>query len=260
MDYLDKLILFHLFRDGRISQNKLAALLNLSVPSLNSRYKKLVDDNIIRGFRLFINPNLLGYIFSYAAFQNINSYDADYVFVIFKCLENFDVYGIYASNSLELDDYMQTLSARLGNPIMIYSPYQNPLKLNKIDLKLLSVLNEYPRATIGELAEKTGIKASKINKILELLKGKIAVIPDVDLVKADIILLGIFTSKIEQVKTITSNKSIITIRGPQSGVEICFIDSIGNAKNMVERIKKIDSGSQIMLVYEYRIKPLKNFY
>ncbi|MEM4885031.1 MAG: winged helix-turn-helix domain-containing protein, partial [Saccharolobus sp.] len=39
MDIIDKRILFYLLKDGRISQRRIASLLNLTPASLNYRFK-----------------------------------------------------------------------------------------------------------------------------------------------------------------------------------------------------------------------------
>jgi len=92
VDELDKKILYYLLRNGRISQNKLAEILGLSVPSLNSRFKRLIEESIIKGFKLFVNPNIFGKYFSYMTFSNLKQIDVNYIFVKFRCLENLDVY------------------------------------------------------------------------------------------------------------------------------------------------------------------------
>lgn len=48
MDSIDKKILIYLFRDGRISQRKIAEEVKLSATSLNYRFNKLIEDGIIK--------------------------------------------------------------------------------------------------------------------------------------------------------------------------------------------------------------------
>ncbi|WP_252897151.1 Lrp/AsnC family transcriptional regulator, partial [Metallosphaera hakonensis] len=75
MDETDRKIIFYLLKDGRISQNKLARLLNISSPSINDRFRKLLVGGIIKGFKLFVNPNMYGKYFMYAAFPNLRDTD-----------------------------------------------------------------------------------------------------------------------------------------------------------------------------------------
>ena len=77
MDIIDKRILFYLLKDGRISQRRIASLLNLTPASLNYRFKKLIDSGILKGFKLYINPNFQGKYQIFIAYKNYNDINAD---------------------------------------------------------------------------------------------------------------------------------------------------------------------------------------
>jgi DNA-binding Lrp family transcriptional regulator len=80
MDEIDRRLIYYLLKDGRISQNRLAKLLNISSPSLNVRFRKLIEEGIIRSFKLFVNPNIYGKYFMYVAFPNLKDIEDDRVF------------------------------------------------------------------------------------------------------------------------------------------------------------------------------------
>ncbi|AHC52133.1 AsnC family transcriptional regulator [Sulfolobus acidocaldarius SUSAZ] len=253
MDEIDRLIIFNLLRDGRISQNKLAKIINLAPPSLNSRFRRLIDEGVIRGFKVLINPNLINKYFAYYAFPNLREAYSDKIFVKFNCLENFNVYGFQGESIEEIKETVDGISSELGKPIMEYIPPQNPVKLKKQHLLLIKTLVENPRAEISEIANKLNFKVSKVRRLIGELKG-FAVIPEVDLIKADSMLLAVFTKKLNDVITVTNRFSVIIIPGALGGIDVSFVGSIRNAKAMIDNVRRIDPDAQIMLVYNYEIK------
>jgi transcriptional regulator, AsnC family len=70
MDELDRKMLMLLFRDGRISQRRLAEELNVTPPTLNYRFRKLEEEGVLKGFTLFVNPNFLSSYYGFVAFTN----------------------------------------------------------------------------------------------------------------------------------------------------------------------------------------------
>jgi len=253
VDETDRLIIFNLLRDGRISQNKLAKIINLAPPSLNSRFRRLIDEGVIRGFKVFINPNLINKYFAYYAFPNLREAYSDKIFVKFNCLENFNVYGFQGESIEEIKETVDGISSELGKPIMEYIPPQTPIKPKKQYLLLIKTLVENPRAEISEIANKLNFKVSKVRRLISELKG-FAVIPEVDLIKADSMLLAVFTKKLNDVITVTNRFSVITIPGALGGIDVSFVGSIRNAKAMIDNVRRIDPDAQVMLVYNYEIK------
>lgn len=254
MDEIDRRIIFYLLKKGRISQNELSKLIGISVPSISHRFKRLISEGIIRSFKLFVNPNLYGKYYVYAAFKNIKDIEHKFIFSKFKCLEEFNVYGIEGNSLEELEKLIENLSNELGPPFMKYLPSQNFIELRKEYLKLIYVLNENPRLELHEIAKRMDIKVKKLRKILNEIKNYMAVIPEVNLIKCDSFLLAIFSKRMHFIKTITSNNSILTIDQGGEGIEICFINGLNLAKSIIERIKSQDPSSYIMLVYDYSIR------
>lgn len=56
IDQIDVKILQELQKNGRARRNKLAEIVNLSVPSVSERMKKLEDRNLIEGYYAVLNP------------------------------------------------------------------------------------------------------------------------------------------------------------------------------------------------------------
>jgi Lrp/AsnC family leucine-responsive transcriptional regulator len=61
LDAFDKRILFELDKNSRIPETKLAKLIGRSKESIRYRVKKLIEDKIILGFDLWIDPTKIGY-------------------------------------------------------------------------------------------------------------------------------------------------------------------------------------------------------
>ncbi|BCU70094.1 hypothetical protein [Stygiolobus caldivivus] len=81
-----------------------------------------------------------------------------------------------------------------------------------------------------------------------------------DLVKADVILLGIFTNRLEEIKRLTLNCSVITIdNGGSEGVEIRFTGGIRESKKTVGLVRSVDPYAQVMLVYNYSVRGINAF-
>ncbi|MTH54258.1 AsnC family transcriptional regulator [Bacillus mangrovi] len=56
MDALDQKIIYQLQMDARISMTELGQRINLSVPAVKERIRKLEDKGVITGYRAIINP------------------------------------------------------------------------------------------------------------------------------------------------------------------------------------------------------------
>ncbi|MEU0480220.1 Lrp/AsnC family transcriptional regulator [Streptosporangium sp. NPDC006013] len=60
LDHIDREILFHLARDGRLSNVELAGRVGLTPPPCLRRVKRLEDAGVIAGYRAQISPAALG--------------------------------------------------------------------------------------------------------------------------------------------------------------------------------------------------------
>jgi DNA-binding Lrp family transcriptional regulator len=60
LDRIDREILFHLERDGRLSNVELARRVGLTPPPCLRRVKRLEDEGIITGYRAVLDPEAVG--------------------------------------------------------------------------------------------------------------------------------------------------------------------------------------------------------
>ena len=60
IDNLDRKILEFLQKDGRMAASHIADELDISIPTVTDRIKKLSESGVIQGFHATLNPKLLG--------------------------------------------------------------------------------------------------------------------------------------------------------------------------------------------------------
>ena len=60
IDDLDRKILNYLQQDARIAASHIADDLNISIPTVTDRIKKLTEGGVIKGFHASIDPRMLG--------------------------------------------------------------------------------------------------------------------------------------------------------------------------------------------------------
>ena len=60
IDDIDKKILNYLQQDARIAASHIADELNISIPTVTDRIKKLIESGVIKGFHASIDPKMLG--------------------------------------------------------------------------------------------------------------------------------------------------------------------------------------------------------
>lgn len=171
MDAVDKRILFMLLRDGRASQRSIATALRLSPPAVNYRIRKLIDDNIIKKFTLYVNPNLMGQYHGFIAFKNYTDYDGEVVST-FKCLEWLNVYEVAANTVEDLEAKFKTMTEKLGTPVMTYVPEQDLKPTSTFTQKILSIMKPDPLLKVSDIAKEMGVSAKTVNRHISFLKEK----------------------------------------------------------------------------------------
>lgn len=256
MDIIDKRILFYLLKDGRISQRRIASLLNLTPASLNYRFKKLVDSGILKGFKLYINPNFQGKYQIFIAYKNYNDIDAEWISFKLKCLEWLNVYGIYASNNEELKDKINYMSKELGEPVLSYYPVQTLFKPSNIDQKIVEVLKIDPRLPSSEISKKLNLNSKIIEKHIRYLRhrGLILIVPEIDLGKTDIVIFSMFSKNIEEISIALQECKLWQFTDGYAGITVCYADNMERARKYINAARQIDKNADVMIIYDYQFK------
>jgi len=124
IDDIDNKIIKILINNSRISNTKIAKLLNISEASVRKRIKKIIKSGIIKKFTVELNYNLLGYK---RVFIGLNI-DKDKIFnILEKISKNKNIINIYLaggdhdilidflySKPEELDEYIKYLQSIEG--------------------------------------------------------------------------------------------------------------------------------------------------
>ncbi|WP_338604158.1 winged helix-turn-helix transcriptional regulator [Sulfolobus tengchongensis] len=252
MDSVDKGILKILLKDARTPQRRIAMMLGISPPAVSYRMEKLFGD-VIKRFTLYVNPNFLGRYHAYVAFSNLNEWDGDYIAKI-ECLEDVNIYEIDAKNRIEIEEKVNKMSEKLGEPKMLYIPSQMPYSPSKFDMKIISILKEKPLIKPIELAEELGVSSKTIRRHLRYLYSKrfIRLIPIIDLNKAEISIFAIFTSKVEDARKFFSKYTFTEIEDEKAGIFVNVVDSIDEAKDLSLKFKReYDKDAEIMITTKY---------
>ncbi|BCU71447.1 winged helix-turn-helix transcriptional regulator [Stygiolobus caldivivus] len=254
MDGIDKKIILALFKDGRISQRKIAEDVSLSATSLNYRFNKLIEDGIIKSFKVTINPNFYNKFYAFVSFKNSRDYISPFVNVRVRCLEELNVYRIQGDSYNDLTDKIATMSKELGEPQMTYIPEQVPVKPSGVDIEIVKELMRDPRAEPSDIAKNINIPTKTIQRRISALIGKniINVIPIVDLSKADIVVFGIFSNLISKLELLEGCK-FLSFKDGDRGITVCAVENIKVADSYVKKVREIDNSAEIMIATEYDI-------
>ena len=104
LDEIDIKILKHLQKDGRETASKIANKLNLTVPTITERIKRLQESSVIKGFQAIIDPKSISLDVS-AVITVISSSSNNYQQVIenaIKCPEIIQCFSTTGMGSLLL--------------------------------------------------------------------------------------------------------------------------------------------------------------
>ena len=99
LDKTDIKILQYLQNDGREAATKIAEKLNLTVPTITERIKKLQKSSVIKGFQAVIDPNAVALDVS-AVITIISSSSNNYQVVIDKATECSEVIQCFSTTGM----------------------------------------------------------------------------------------------------------------------------------------------------------------
>ena len=99
LDKTDIKILQYLQSDGRETASKIAEKLNLTVPTITERIKRLQKSSVIKGFQVIINPKSVSLDVS-AVITVISSSSSNYQVVINKAVECPEVIQCFSTTGM----------------------------------------------------------------------------------------------------------------------------------------------------------------
>jgi DNA-binding Lrp family transcriptional regulator len=214
------------------------------------------EDGILYGFSVLVNPNFYGKYYGFAAFKNIKDYSEDWIFFKLKCFEWLNVYGIEGNSIEDIKDKISYMSKDLGEIQMTYIPEQEMIKPNQFDVKILPKLLEDPRAQPSDIAEKLKLPSKLVAKRLKIMesKGYIKVIPNINIPKSGSVVFSMFSTRIKDIRNILEECRFMEITDMRAGIQICFAESMEEAKKYINAVRTIDKQADVMLIYDYYVK------
>lgn len=256
MDEIDKKVLVRLLEDGRASLRRIATEVGISPPVMTYRIKKMREEGVIRGFRLYVSPNFYGMYRAYAAFSNRQDYHEN-ISLAFKCLEEVNVYEIYGRTMSELNDNMTKMSEVLGEPVVTYTPLQVPMKRSEYDRKIVEKLKENPRLTSKEIAESMNIPSKTVNRHIKYLlsKGMIRTLPNIDIPRSGIVIFQIFSRQVERIREMLKSYVFWEISDDKAGIFTCHARDLEETRKMLTAVRSLEKNAGIMLVHAITVTP-----
>ena len=145
LDEIDIKILKHLQKDGRETASKIAEKLNLTVPTITERMKKLQESSVIKGFQAIIEPKSV-------------SLDVSAVITVISSSSN--NYQQVIDNAVDCPEIIQCFSTTGMGSLLLWVSTKNSQSLEE----LLRKIQSWPDVTRTE----TQVILSSYKNLLEL--------------------------------------------------------------------------------------------
>ena len=145
LDEIDIKILKHLQKDGRETASKIAEKLNLTVPTITERIRRLQESSVIKGFQAIIDPK---------------SIDLDVSAVITVISSSSNNYQQVVDNAIDCPEIVQCFSTTGMGSLLLWVSTKNSQSLED----LLRKIQSWPDVTRTE----TQVILSSYKSLLEL--------------------------------------------------------------------------------------------
>ena len=145
LDEIDIKILKHLQKDGRETASKIAEKLNLTVPTITERIKRLQESSVIKGFQAIIDPKSV-------------SLDVSAVITVISSSSN--NYQQVVDNAIDCPEIIQCFSTTGMGSLLLWVSTKNSQSLEE----LLRKIQSWPDVTRTE----TQVILSSYKNLLEL--------------------------------------------------------------------------------------------
>ncbi len=145
LDEIDIKILKHLQKDGRETASKIAEKLNLTVPTITERIKRLQESSVIKGFQAIIDPKAV-------------SLDVSAVITVISSSSN--NYQRVVDNAVKCPEIIQCFSTTGMGSLLLWVSTKNSQSLEE----LLRKIQSWPDVTRTE----TQVILSSYKSLLEL--------------------------------------------------------------------------------------------
>lgn len=211
LDQKDRQILFELDENSRQPYAQIAKKLRISKENVKYRVDRLIEQNIISSFMIFLDLPQMGfpYFKVFIRLRNISIEDEKKYFeylinhpkVVWtgRCIGKYDsLFNVLCENTLEFNQFMQGLREKYGSFFQLVDVVTDTMQIKKergyligkqtiperskpllkkddlsqFDIQLLSTLSKNSRASIEEMAKETGFSVVTVRKRLRELVEK----------------------------------------------------------------------------------------
>lgn len=257
MDSIDKRVILSLLRNARTPQRRVAEDLGISAQALNYRMARLKESGIIKRYSLHVNPAVYGMKSGFAAFRN-DTYESASVASRFRCFEEITIYEFTAAEDRDLDDEIRKAVDAMGEPVMRYIPEPRTIgmRIGDADRRIIDALKSDPRMASADIAKLLELSPGVVRKRLDLMEKNrvISVIAEVDLTRIDSVLYSVISGNVNTLFPAIPDQLIFAIADRDNGILVCYSDNLGQAKQTIERMRKIDPDAEVMVVYDYEFR------
>ncbi|WP_158613806.1 winged helix-turn-helix transcriptional regulator [Sulfodiicoccus acidiphilus] len=255
MDSLYYDILRYLMEDGRTPKRRIASMLNVDPSSVEVRFKKMMEEEIIKRFALYVDYSALGLERAFASFKGLPEErikELNGVVAYFTCAEGNTVMEVVARRR---DELMETIKVA-GQPWKVWIQPPSPSPLPSIDKYLLKVLAEDPRAKEFKVAEALKVSARTVRRHLRHLKtkGVMRVIPIVDLRKVQGIMFSVHTKAADEVKKVVRARPLWETSKGETVTMNYFVKDVAEVRKVSEQVVKLDPDATVTIKTSYDVK------
>lgn len=165
-----------LLDDSRLSYNEMANRLDVSINTIRSRIRKMLDEGLIR-YHTIINLDKFGYTLIYML---IKYDDLDKlveklsvigkIIMIVRCLGDTFVIGIAISGHNNPLGLIKAFIEPYNATILLFREPVN-VKLSKNGLRIIRYLSENPRAKNKDIANELAISTKTVKRVLDYLQS-----------------------------------------------------------------------------------------
>ncbi len=117
LDDIDIAILKHLQKNGRAQRNKISKLVNLSVPSVSERMRKLEEKKLISGYHAVLNPQ---------------KFNFDIIAFIFVEVDNSSLYSSFVNKAILEPEVLECHSCTGDGSHILKITTRNTVTLEKL--------------------------------------------------------------------------------------------------------------------------------
>ncbi len=184
LDELDKKILIDLQRNCRVSYQELSRKYGISANAIRRRILNLEESGVIAGYSIALSPAMTGTDFLFGILSTDGSRDEVEMVAAIGASRNIIAAAAYTDGNYalvaeyhgpqelhEVGTFLRTLaSVEKAELHTFIGSWGSEMKLTKTHLRVLKPLLDDPRLPIVDIAQKTGLTARRVRRLIRELE------------------------------------------------------------------------------------------